>query len=53
MFEIEHLGHMYTVLTVDQTLYYYVMQLKWLVPEYRFKLIPWLGGLYISLFNGD
>ena len=33
MFETEHLGHMYTVavLTVDQALYYNLMQLKWLV----------------------
>ena len=55
MSEIEHLGHMYTVtvLTVDQALYYKLMQLKWLVPECRFKLIPRLGGLHISLYKGD
>ena len=35
MFVAEHLGQMYTVLTVDQALYYKLMQLKWLVPEYR------------------
>ena len=41
---------MVSLIIVDQALYYKVMQLKWLVPEYRFKLIPRLGGLHISLY---
>ena len=43
-----HLGQEYTVITVDQALFYKLMELKWSVPEYS-KLIPRLGGLHISM----
>jgi hypothetical protein len=39
----------YTVLTVDQALYYKLMDLKWTIPEYKDKLIPRLCGLHISM----
>ena len=43
------LGQQYTVLTVDQALYYKLMEFKWTIPEYKEKLIPRLGGLHISM----
>ena len=43
------LGQIYVVLTVDQALYYKLMQLKWMVPGYIDRLIPHLGGFYILL----
>ncbi|KAL2094651.1 hypothetical protein ACEWY4_009370 [Coilia grayii] len=39
----------YAVLTVDQALFPLLMELKWIVPEYKDSLIPRLGGLHISL----
>ena len=39
----------YTVITVDQALYYRLIQLKFVVPEYKEKLIVRLGGLHISM----
>ena len=44
-----HCGQEYTVLTVDQALYYRFMVLKWCVSEYQEKLIPRLGGLHSSM----
>ena len=49
MYVTSKLGQQYTVLTVDQALYYKLMDLKWSIPEYRDKLIPRLGGLHISM----
>ena len=49
MFVAEHFEKIKTLLTVDQALYYKLLQLKWFVPECRFKLIPRLGGLHTSL----
>lgn len=40
------IGQQYTILTVDQTLYCKLMELKWATPEYQNKLIPRLGGLH-------
>ncbi|KAJ8886123.1 hypothetical protein PR048_012332 [Dryococelus australis] len=37
------------VITVDETLYCRLVELKWSVPEYQEKLIPCLGGLHISM----
>ena len=39
----------YAVLTVDQALFPLLMELKWIVPEYKDSLIPRLGGLHISM----
>ena len=49
MYISSQLGQQYTVLTVDQALYFKLMDLKWNVPEYKDKLIPRLGGLHISM----
>ena len=49
MYVTSKLGQQYTVLTVDQALYYKLMDLKWSIPEYKDKLIPRLGGLHISI----
>ena len=44
------LNQSYTVITVDQVLFYYrLIQLKFVVPEYKEKLIVRLGGLHISM----
>ena len=45
----EHLAQEHTVITVDQALYCKLMELKWSVPEYKYKLIPRLGGLHTSM----
>ena len=37
------------VLTVDEALYLKLVELKWLVEEYRDMLIPCLSGLHISM----
>ena len=44
-----HFGQQYTVITVDQALYCKLMELKWIVTDYKTKLIPRLGGLHISM----
>ena len=49
MYVATQLGQVYVVLTVDQALYYKLMKLKWMVPEYRDRLIPHLGGFHILL----
>ena len=36
-------------LTIDQPLFPSLMELKWVVPEYRNVLIPRLGGLHVSM----
>ena len=41
MYTSSQLGQEYTVLTVDQALYYKLMDLKW--------MIPCLGGLHIAM----
>ena len=40
-------GQEHTVITVDQALYYRLMELKWYLPQYQDKLIPHLGGLHV------
>ena len=42
-------GQEHTVTTVDQALYYRLMELKWSLPQYQDKLIPRLGGLHVSM----
>ena len=42
-------GQEHTVITVDQALYYRLMELKWSLPQYQDKLIPRLGGLHVSI----
>ena len=48
MYVTSQLGQHYTVLIVDQALYYKLIDLKWSIPEYRDKFIPRLGG-HISM----
>ncbi len=43
------LGQTFTVITVDQALCCRLMELKWLIPEYKERLIPRLGGLNTSM----
>ena len=45
----EALNQTKVVLTVDQALFPGLMELKWVVPEYRNVLIPRLGGLHVSM----
>jgi hypothetical protein len=40
MYISDRLGQYHTVLTVDQALYFKLMDLKWSVPEYRERLVP-------------
>ncbi len=49
MYISSQLGQEYTVLTVDQALYFKLMDLKWNVADYKDKLILRLGGLHISM----
>ena len=42
-------GQEHTVITVDQALYYRLLELKWSLPQYQDKLIPRLGGLHVSM----
>ena len=42
-------GQEHTVITVDQALYYRLVELKWSLPQYQHKLIPRLGGLHVSM----
>jgi hypothetical protein len=37
------------ILTVDQALYFKLMDLKWSAPEYRERLVPRMGGLHIAM----
>ena len=37
------------MLTVDQALFPLLMELKWVIPEYKDTLIPRLGGLHTSM----
>lgn len=45
----EKLGKKYTVITVDQALYFKLMDLKWSVPRYKDSVFPRLGGLHIAM----
>ena len=49
MYISEQLGQTYTVITVDQALYFKLMDLKWCVDDYREKLIVRMGGLHIAM----
>ena len=49
MFVAECFGQAYTVITVDQALYFKLMEMKWGIPEFNKKLIVRLGGLHISM----
>jgi hypothetical protein len=49
MYISDRLGQRHTVLTVDQALYFKLMDLKWSVPEYRERLVPRMGGLHIAM----
>jgi hypothetical protein len=44
----EKLGQKYIVITVDQALYFKLMDLKWSVPRYKDSVFPRLGGLHIA-----
>ena len=39
----------HVVLTVDETLYQKLLELKWSIEEYNDMLIPCLGGLHIAM----
>jgi hypothetical protein len=45
----EKLGKKYTVITVNQALYFKLMDLKWSVPRYKDSVFPRLGGLHIAM----
>ena len=45
----EYFKEKHTVITGDQALYCKLQELKWLIPEYKERLIPRLGGLHISM----
>ena len=45
----EKLGQKYTAITVDQALYFKLMDLKWSVPRYKDSVFPRLGGLHITM----
>lgn len=49
MYISNRLGQRHTVITVDQALYFKLMDLKWPVPEYRDILVPRMGGLHIAM----
>ena len=49
MYISEKLGQKYTVITVDQALYFKLMDLKWSVPRYKDSVFPRLGGLHIAM----
>jgi hypothetical protein len=40
------LGQKYTVISVDQALYFKLMDLKWSVSRYNDSVFPRLGGLH-------
>ena len=45
----EKLGQKYTVITVDQVLYFKLVDLKWYVPRSKVSVFPRLGGLHIAM----
>jgi len=45
----ESFNQKHVVLTVDQALFPLLVELKWVVPEYKDTLIPRLGGLHTSM----
>jgi hypothetical protein len=45
----EKLGQKYTVNSVDQALYFKLIDLKWSVPRYKDSVFPRLGGLHIAM----
>ena len=49
MYISDRLDQRHTVLTVDQALYFKLMDLKWSVPEYRERLVPRMVGLHIAM----
>ena len=49
MYIAEKLNQPYTVITVDQALYFKLMYLKWSTTAYPEKLIPRMGGLHIAM----
>lgn len=49
MYISNRLEQRHTVITVDQALYFKLMDLKWSVPEYRDILVPRMGGLHIAM----
>ena len=49
MYIADHNGQFYVVIQVDQALYYKLMELKWIIAQYRERLIVGLGGLHISM----
>jgi hypothetical protein len=48
----EELGQKYTVISVDQALYFKLIDLKWSVPRYKDSVFLRLGGLHIAMNNG-
>ena len=46
----ESFNQKHVLLTVDQALFPLLMELKWVVPEYKDTLIPRLGGLHTSMY---
>jgi hypothetical protein len=49
MYISDPLGQRHTVLTVNQALYFKLIDLKWSVPEYRERLVAGMGGLHIVM----
>ena len=45
----ESFNQKHVVLTVDQALFPLLMELKWMLPDYKDTLIPRLGGLHTSM----
>ena len=45
----ESFNQKHVVLTVGQALFPILMELKWVVPEHKYVLIPRIGGLHTSL----
>ena len=49
MYISEQLGQTYTVITVDQALYFKLMDVTWCDDDYPEKLIVRMGGLHIAM----
>ena len=49
MYIADHNGQFYVVIHVYQALYYKLMELKWIIAQYRERLIVGLVGLHISM----
>ena len=45
----ESFNQKHAVLTVDQAIFPLLMELRWVVPEYKDTIIPRLGGLHTSM----